>query len=895
MKKYLFLLFLLSGVYGYAQSPKQEFRSVWFQTVYGAAGGADFPTTKISQTGNETQIQRQKNELTDALDRLKSHNFNAISFQARSRSDAMYKSSYEPWSGDLVSVRGLDPGYDPLEFVVEEAHKRGLECHVWINPYRYESSSTGSGRFESLPNDYRVSNPDWILDNGKQSILNPGMPEVRERIVAIIKEIIENYDVDGIMFDDYFYLTGIDDSHTQQQYNTQGLSVGDWRRQNINKMVEEVYNMIQEIKPYVRFGIGPAGIWGGDAASQTKYGVNNPPGISTGYAFNDIYCDPVGWLYEGTVDYITPQIYWATSRYGAANTAYNILCPWWSDVANKFGKHVYISQNASEMISNQWPYEDELKRQVEIARTSNHDNASGQVYFKYKTFSSAYPGKDETIIGYYKNNIFTQPALTPAINWKEYIEKSAPTNIRIEGTNLVWESDEVLRRYTIYAIPNEVSGVTGNFASSEYLLGVCYGNRFDLSEMTALIDTHKFGVASLDNYGNEFSPGLMDYNIVANEAAILTGPEQNKAVMNPTLFSWNPVEGVEYYVLEVSKKEDFSEVFYRIDLTETQFVSSAIPMEIGITYYWRVRTRKIGVADAISKANSVTLREMEILSPVSGETGVIQTPTITWEEAGEGFTYILQLSSGSTFTDVIEFENIETTSFEVPAGHLLASYSYYVRVKGIQADYETTWSPAVRFYTVNAEPEIPEIISPTEGEEVTSPFMVKWIENPFAHEFYLQLSPNSNFAADSRRIVKTIPAFEYETEIDSDKLEANTVYYVRLRAHYNSSRTAYSPVVSFVHLLGTGIDDAYYNAYELASPTLLNSDYVSITFFVPRNEKVQLYMCDMTGKKIVDLYSGEAFSGENHAMLNAGLFGKGIYILVMETSSGVRKTLKLVK
>ena len=197
-------IFITSVIPSYAADalkPKREMRSAWVATVW----QLDWPQNTITETGNKTQIDRQKKDMITLLDSMAVNNMNAINFQVRNRSDAFYKSSYEPWSADLVSKRGMDPGYDPLQFVVEECHKRGLECHAWVNPYRYESVN---GQWSGFPGDYRKDHPDWVMDQGGASILNPGHPEVIKRIVDICKEIITNYDVDGILYDDYFYLSG---------------------------------------------------------------------------------------------------------------------------------------------------------------------------------------------------------------------------------------------------------------------------------------------------------------------------------------------------------------------------------------------------------------------------------------------------------------------------------------------------------------------------------------------------------------------------------------------------------------------------------------------------------------------------------------------------------------
>mgnify|MGYP003248264677 CR=1 FL=1 len=251
-----------------AQTPKKEVRAFWLSTVWRLTWPK---TTVISNTGNAQEIQEQKDELIMLLDSVKAANANTVYFQVRGRCDAMYKSSYEPWSSDLVATRGMDPGYDPLLFAVEEAHKRGIEIHAWFNPYRYESVLH---QWDGTPQNYRESHPEWLLDYSDGSILNPAMPEVRDHITAIIQEVVQNYDIDGVVFDDYFYMSGTTDDmddELYQQSNPDNLSRADWRRQNVNKLIAQVYRMIQSEKPYVRFGISPAGVWCTDATIAERY------------------------------------------------------------------------------------------------------------------------------------------------------------------------------------------------------------------------------------------------------------------------------------------------------------------------------------------------------------------------------------------------------------------------------------------------------------------------------------------------------------------------------------------------------------------------------------------------------------------------------------------------
>ena len=320
---------------------KREVRSVWMATVW----ALDWPT----QSGTSASVQNaQKQEMIRYLDVLKADNFNAVYFQVRSMCDAMYRSSYEPWSSYLVGTRGSDPGWDPLAFVVEECHKRGMECHAWVNPYRFTTGSNWN-----TPQDQELKNKNMLLSHESTVILNPGLPATREHIVKVCREITKNYDIDGIIFDDYFYPNGIPSTSEAGDYTLwkssgTSMSLGDWRRDNVNQMVRDVYNMIQEEKPYVKFGISPAGAACTSPSVAAGHGVEPCP-VASDWQYNGIFSDPVAWIKEGTIDYISPQLYWDTDH---ATNPFGPMTDWWSYVANKFGRHHYASHSISALSSD---------------------------------------------------------------------------------------------------------------------------------------------------------------------------------------------------------------------------------------------------------------------------------------------------------------------------------------------------------------------------------------------------------------------------------------------------------------------------------------------------------------------------------------------------------------
>ena len=553
MKKAIFLLsllFLFSIAFG--QSPKREMRAGWLATVY----RIDWPTTGMTSVtaGN---IAKQKAEFITILDSVKAANMNAVFFQVRPEADAFYNSAYEPWSAHLGGVRGANPGYDPLAFAIEESHKRGIELHAWLNPYRFETSAK---KYGGAACDYKALHPEWILDyaiynaNGSKktdgiTILDPGNPAIRKLIKNVVGDLISKYDLDGIVFDDYFYAyAGTNttlDSYSQGLYKPAGTTLGNWRRDNVNKMVADVYDTIQAVKPHVIFGVSPFGIWSTQSGVATSRGLTLPSGITGSDMYEQIYCDPVAWLQQGKVDYISPQLYWTTTSTGQD---YKKLCPWWSDVVAKYAKYFYSSMsvtalsstynapkiigvvpqvftemklyarngtlmtglsNTEQRISTAIEFADsEIGLEIDWNRNTTKNEAPGAVLYSIKNLVTN--GK---FTKYLREQKFTSPALTPAVNWKAHVSLNSPTNIRLNGNILSWNSTDSNSRYTIYAVPTAQFGMPSVFTNVLNFLGVSYSNQFDLSGYSRLYTTKTFAVGALDRYGNEYTPAYVSTNV----------------------------------------------------------------------------------------------------------------------------------------------------------------------------------------------------------------------------------------------------------------------------------------------------------------------------------------------------------------------------------------------
>ena len=472
---------------------KREVRSVWMATVW----ALDWPSSTSSTTA-------QKNEMVKYIDVLQKNNFNAIYFQVRTMSDAFYKSSYEPWSSYLTGTRGKDPGWDPLAFVVEECHKRGMECHAWVNPYRF---STGSNW--STAQDQALKSAGMLLaytksDGKTTTILNPGLESVRKRIVDVCKEIISNYDVDGLVFDDYFYPEGIPVTSSAGDYDLwqksgASMTFGDWRRNNVNQMVADVYKMVQQQKPYVRFGISPAGAACTSAAVAAKHGIDRCP-VASDWQYDGIFSDPVAWLEAGTIDYISPQLYWKTNH---KTNPFGPMTKWWSYVAKHFGRHHYASHSISFLNSSNTTGDwEEIGKQVQFSRDYTENEAPGAVFY-----SAAYvTGKKQSGFGeWLQVNKFQNKALTPAIDWKKSdLEKVQVSALNKRATVLSWTGVDNVR-YSVYAVPESVNVETlDSNIPAEYLLGVSYKTTYTMPDDKK--SGYNYAVCVLDRYGNEYEP-----------------------------------------------------------------------------------------------------------------------------------------------------------------------------------------------------------------------------------------------------------------------------------------------------------------------------------------------------------------------------------------------------
>ncbi|MFV0365938.1 MAG: glycoside hydrolase family 10 protein [Mangrovibacterium sp.] len=467
---------------------KYEFRGVWVATV----NNIDWP----SKPG--LSDKEQQKEAIELLDIMVENNMNAVFFQARPCSDAFYNSPYEPWSRYLTGSPGKAPGYDPMAFWIAEAHKRGLEFHAWLNPFRVSQSATEELSRKSVV----FRHPEWVVKYAGKLYLNPALPETRAYVATIVHDMVSRYDVDAIHIDDYFYPypSGTEEFPDEAQFraNPRGFAPTEkasWRRQQVDDAITLISKTIKETKPYVKFGISPFGVWRNNnldsAGSKTRAGVTN---------YDDLYADVLKWMQNGWIDYLTPQIYWEV---GHKSADYKVLVEWWSKFT--FGRSVYVghalykidkeSTNAAWKDPNQLPY------QIHLTRTT--PNIEGSAFYSAKHFKRDLLG----LQNYLQKNLYDYPALIPPMTW---IDNEAPSEIKnftIVTKKLEWDapeyknkSDEPLR-YVIYYSPKEQE-VNTNDAKSIYTITTDTKIKVKMNP-PGKKTMYKVQVSVLDRFNNE--------------------------------------------------------------------------------------------------------------------------------------------------------------------------------------------------------------------------------------------------------------------------------------------------------------------------------------------------------------------------------------------------------
>ncbi|WP_295117508.1 family 10 glycosylhydrolase [uncultured Chitinophaga sp.] len=502
------LFFSFLTIFCSAQTaPKRELRGAWIATY----ANIDWP--------NRTQTPaQQRAAFISIVDHHKATGITSLYIQVRSQCDALYPSSIDPWSADLTGTQGVAPGifWDPMQFMIDECHKRGIEFHAWINPYRAVANSNNLPSFAS--SHVAKQHPDWLLSQGTLRVLDPGIPQVRDYITSVITDIVSRYDVDGIHFDDYFYppsaAAGVTPYNDDSTYNAdpRGFTVrGDWRRDNVTMLIGRLYDTIKTLKPWVKFGVSPSGIY--------RNSTNPEIGTATSGLehYTTLYADTKKWLQQGIVDYIMPQVYWYMGQPGAN---YSVIVPWWNNNAN--GRHIYIGLAGYKVNDPaqgvNWANPSQIPNEVRFNRTFS--NVYGQSV--YNTSSM----RVTTKLGFRDSlrlDFYSKPALMPNMPWRDSIAPDAPSAVyaslsAADSVTLTWmkplfngDESNRARQFVVYR------GTTPqiNTDSVANILSITSTDTTTFTDKTILPNTtYYYLVTSLDRYHNE----SIISNISANQA-----------------------------------------------------------------------------------------------------------------------------------------------------------------------------------------------------------------------------------------------------------------------------------------------------------------------------------------------------------------------------------------
>ena len=458
--------------------PKREFRGVWLHIV---------GNTQI-RTMSEAQV---KEMFIQTLDSLEQAGCNAVIFQVRPQADAFYPSHLEPWSRFLTGVQGQapDPLWDPLQFMIEESHKRGMELHAWCNPYRV----TSNDKEELAPDHLFFSNPDIFKRYGTQLYFDPGEPASREHTVSVIADIVRRYDVDAIHFDDYFYPYPVkyeeflDDASFVKYAKEQGFEYwqkGDWRRNNVAILMKELNDTIKSIKPWVRFGISPFGIHRNlsetpDSSGSATNGLSN---------YEALFADVPDWGVKGYIDYIVPQLYW---RINFAPACYEILINWWND--GNFTDHLYIGQNIAVL-------DTQLERKMELVREL--PNVAGNVWWPGWSIKRNTHNIHDSLSTVYQS----RPALIPAYTRLDDRAPQGVKTLKKKSTSVRWTiepTDDPMQQPVFYAVYLFPKGVMADTSKGEYLVKITNQMSYDFGEDFKKYKGYTVAVTAIDRCWNE--------------------------------------------------------------------------------------------------------------------------------------------------------------------------------------------------------------------------------------------------------------------------------------------------------------------------------------------------------------------------------------------------------
>lgn len=464
-------------------NPKTEFRGAWIHTVH---------------QGQYAKMTTEENKayLRDILDKLKAAGCNAVVFQVRPSADALYPSEFEPWSRFLTGKAGVAPTpmWDPLQFMIDESHARGMELHAWLNPYRVTTSKN-----EKLPSNHIYSkHPERFVTYDGKLYFDPGLPENREFIEDVVKDIVTRYNVDAIHMDDYFYpypVKGVEfpDGKSFAKYG-EGMERGDWRRHNVNLLIEGLHEVIAETKPWVRLGISPFGIWRNkksDPRGSDTNGLEN---------YDGLYADVLLWTEKGWVDYMLPQLYWELEKKVASSEK---LAYWWNDNAN--GRHMYIGQDVNKTMNmpDLAPSKNPTQLDHKIRLTRELKNIQGNCWWPGYSITKNYKGVADSLATNQQSTI----ALVPSYTWIDNVAPAEVKSLEKKGDKLVWtveDTEDEMQKANTFVVYRFNAGEKVCLDNAAAIKAVTYNNEYALPKEKGKF---VYVVTVLDRANNESAKG----------------------------------------------------------------------------------------------------------------------------------------------------------------------------------------------------------------------------------------------------------------------------------------------------------------------------------------------------------------------------------------------------
>lgn len=520
MKKcFLTLISLLFFfVFSYAQQPpKRELRGAWIATY----ANIDWPKIRTEP------VPMQRAALIAILDHHKATGINTIYFQIRSQCDAMYQSEFEPWSADLTGTQGkaptelsiMDPSstkiWDPLKFIIEACHERGMELHAWMNPYRAINNYNVINTF--APNHVARQHPEWLLSQGTLRILDPGIPAAQAYIRRVVADVVSRYDVDGIHFDDYFYppqapagVTPYNDDATFNADPRGFTDRGDWRRDNVNRFIHAVADTIMLLKPWVKFGVSPSGIY----RNSTNPAIGSATSGLQHYV--TLFADSRKWLQEGWIDYLAPQVYWYIGQPGAN---YAVIVPWWNN--NAYGRHIYIGMAGYKVNDPlqgvNWANSSMIPNEIRLNRNALYQNVYGQAIYNTTSLLNNKLGFRDSLA----TRFFNYPALLPRMPWRDDVAPDPVTAL----AGVQHDDDSVTLNWSLPTdVLNEFDKVKQLVIYRSESPLIDYSNPINIvailqAPASTFIDrnlpddtTYYYAVTSIDRFHNESIPSnVTDY------------------------------------------------------------------------------------------------------------------------------------------------------------------------------------------------------------------------------------------------------------------------------------------------------------------------------------------------------------------------------------------------